>query len=131
MKSFIKPYISQNINIRKSFPLIKASHQTYDIAVTVTYGIFRLLEYENYPIAMERTDVEIIGTILALIWDINWRFNPNIFILIGGIGGISYISEKFMTTDKITASLLHSFVHLCGYIAYVLLIFDIISFFFQ
>jgi hypothetical protein len=134
MKSFIQPYrgiIKQPYRqmIRKSSTLHAISpHQTYDIAVASTYGLFYLLGYENYPVPLKRRDVEVVGIIFALLWDITHRFDPTIFILLVGVGGISFLSEKSIM-DKSLASQLHLGVHLCGYISFVLFIFDVISFF--
>ncbi len=129
LTTFITPY--RGVIRKISTPLhVSSPHQTYDIAVAMTYGAFRLLGYENYPKPMKRLDVEIIGTILALIWDTQYRFNPLIFILLAGVGGISYLSEKTIMDENI-ASQLHLGMHLCGYISFVLLVFDIMSFFIQ
>lgn len=134
MKSFIQPYrgmVNQPYRqmIQKSSTLHAISpHQTYDIAVASTYGLFCLLGYDKYPIPLKRRDVEVVGTILALTWDTTHRFDPLVFILLAGVGGISYLSEKSIM-DKNLASQLHLGVHLCGYISFVLFIFDVISFF--
>jgi hypothetical protein len=101
----------------------------YDVATGFTYAVFWGANYWTYPDKSKRPDVEVLAAMLALLWHIFCTFDTSVYGYLWGVGGASQLYSRMMVgrDDISSASSVFVGVHLCGQIALLLLLMDVLS----
>ena len=129
---------SMVVAARASVPFLRRSlvataavdpRSAYDMAAGFTYAVFWGAGYWKYPDKGKRPDVEILAAMLAIVWHVFCTFDTSVYGYLWGVGGASHIYSRMMlgSGNKDAASGAFVGAHMCGHIALLLLIMDILA----
>lgn len=115
--------------VQRSVPklMVMDPRNVYDITAAASYGVFLCMNYWKYPDNNKRPDVELLAAMLALLWHWFCRFDISVYGYLGGVGLASFVHSRLLGANKDAASGPFVGVHLCGQIALLLLLMDILT----